>query len=402
MKKRLALVVNSLSGGGAERTVSNLSRGLAERYDVDIVVNDEEHIDYPYEGQIISLKMPSTKARTSTAYQIKALVKRTRLLKKLKKERNYAAVVSFSELTNLSNVLSRTENTKTILSVRNSVRNSSASSWKYLFIVNIVFPFCFKKADKTVACSKEIADELVQNCGLEKKKSYVIYNGLDLLEIKENLSKPLNEPICRENEKLIVTVGRLAKQKGQWHLIRVIKKLKEEGLPVKLIIVGEGSLQKELEKLVFEAGLKDAVVFSGFVKNPHQYMATADVVVFPSLYEGFSNTIAEALACGAPVISTDHETGAREILAPETDYRAKVHDRIEEAQYGLLVPVCDGIFRRADEPLTEEEQLMADAIRRMVTDSKWNEHYREAAPKRAEQLAIQTIAEEWIRVIENG
>ena len=78
----------------------------------------------------------------------------------------------------------------------------------------------------------------------------------------------------------------------------------------------------------------------------------------------------------------------------------KVHDHIEEAQYGVLIPVCDGVFRGTDGPLTKEEQMMADAIRRMVTDSKWSEHYRVAAPKRAEQLAIQTIAGEWIRVIE--
>ena len=145
-----------------------------------------------------------------------------------------------------------------------------------------------------------------------------------------------------------------------------------------------------------------AVVFSLFVKNPHQYMATADVVVFPSLYEGFSNTIAEALACGAPVISTDHETGAREILAPETDYRAKVHDRIEEAQYGLLVPVCDGIFRGVKEPLTKEEQMMAEAICRLVMNSKLGAQYRKAGPKRAEQLEIRSIVEAWTRVIEKG
>ena len=403
MKKRIALVVNTLSGGGAEKTVSNLSLALADVYDVDIIVNDTFHLDYPYRGNIISLNLPAFIRQENMGYQMLALVMRSALLLRMKKKRNYAALISVSGMTNLANVLSgkgKQRKTKTILSIHNDVGNTRNSGWRQRFVVTHLFPICFKYADRTVACSKEIADELIDECGLARERSVVIYNGLDLQRIKENTLKLPTQPLCKEDEKLVVSVGRMAKQKGQWHLVRAVKLLRDQGLPIKLVILGEGELRSQLEELVEEASLENSVFLPGFVKNPHQYMKRADAVVFPSLYEGFSNAIAEALACEAPVISTDHKTGAREILAPETDYRVKVHDRIEEAQYGILIPVCDGIFRRADEPLTEEEQLMADAIRRMVTDSKWNEHYREAAPKRAEQLAIQTIAGEWIRVIE--
>ena len=403
MKKRIALVVNTLSDGGAEKTVSNLSLALADVYDVDIIVNDTLHLDYPYQGNIISLNLPTFIRQENMGYQMLALVMRSALLLRMKKKRNYAAVISVSGMTNLSNILSgkgKQRKTKTILSVHNDVRNTRNRGWRKRFVVTRLFPICFKWADRTVACSREIADVLVNEYGLAREKSVVIYNGLDLQRIKENTLKLPTQPLCKEDEKLVVSVGRMIKEKGQWHLIRAVKLLRDQGMPIKLIILGEGELRSQLEELVEEAGLECNVFLPGFVKNPHQYMKRADAVVFPSLSEGFSNAIAEALACEVPVISTDHETGAREILAPETDYRVKVHDRIEEAQYGILIPVCDGIFRRADEPLTEEEQLMADAIRRVVTDSKWNEHYREAAPKRAEQLAIQTIASEWIRVIE--
>ena len=403
MKDRVALVVNTLSGGGAEKTVANLSRELSRFYEIDIVVNDDAHLQYSYQGNVISLRMPSVKNRMSTFYQLKALAKRIRLLKKLKKERHYKAGLSFSEMTNLSNVLSgegKQKKTKTILSMHNDVNNTRNSGWRQRFVVTHLFPICFKYADRTVACSKEIADELVDECGLAREKSVVIYNGLDLEKIRESASELPVESLCNKGEKLIVSVGRMNRQKGQWHLIRAVKMLRDQGLHIKLVILGEGELRSKLEELVEEAGLKNNVFLPGFVENPHQYMKRADAVVFPSLYEGFSNAIAEALACEAPVISTDHETGAREILAPDTDYRVKVHDHIEEGQYGILVPVCDGIFRGADEPLTKEEQLMAEAIRRMVTDPKLGEHYREAVPKRAEQLTIQAIAGEWIRVIE--
>ena len=124
MKDRVALVVNTLSGGGAEKTVANLSRELSRFYEIDIVVNDDVHLQYSYQGNVISLRMPSVKNRMSTFYQLKALAKRIRLLKKLKKERHYKAVLSFSEMTNLSNVMSgegKQKKTKTILSVHNDV-----------------------------------------------------------------------------------------------------------------------------------------------------------------------------------------------------------------------------------------------------------------------------------------
>ena len=401
MKDRIALVVNTLSGGGAEKTAANLSRLLSDRYSVDIIVNDDVHLQYSHQGRVLSLHMPEDNNRINFTYQIKALFRRTRVLKKLKRKRRYKAVLSFSEMTNLANVLSRTAKTKTILSVHNSVKNSRVSSWKHWIVVKYVFPFCFKRAEKTVSCSKEIAEELISHYSLERKKSAVIYNGLDLDGIKRNALSPFPNTVSKGDEKLIVTVGRLTRQKGQWHLIRTIKKLKDDGLPVKLIILGEGELRDRLEKLISEAEMETVVLLPGFVKNPHQYMAMADAVIFPSLYEGFSNAIAEALACGAAVISTDHETGAREILAPGTDYRIKVNNQIDEAEYGILTPVCDGIIRTADEPLTEEELLMAEAIREMILNSELNAHYREEAWKRALQLDLKHIALEWIQLIES-
>ena len=105
--------------------------------------------------------------------------------------------------------------------------------------------------------------------------------------------------------------------------------------------------------------------------------------------------------CGAPIISTDHETGAREILAPDTDYHRKTYDKIDEAQYGILVPVCDGEFRNVDLPLTMEEQLMADAICRLINNPELAEHYRTEVLIRAGQLDLSKIAEYWVQVIEN-
>lgn len=399
MKKRIAFVINSLSGGGAERTAANLSRYLSERYEIDIIVNDNAIPQYAYEGKIISLGMPATKNRMNTAYQLKALRKRIRLLRRLKEEKQYMAVLSFSEMTNLANVLT---GGKAIISVHNSDWLDQSADWKRRLTADCTFPYMFRKACRTVSCSAEIADELVKRYRLPEERSSVIYNGIEYEKIREKAFIHDRNHLCEDRERLIISVGRLTAEKGQWHLIRAFKKLHDDGLNAKLVILGEGELRGPLEQLITEGNLDNKVILPGFVENPEKFMASADAVVFPSLHEGFSNAIVEALACGAAVVSTDHVTGAREILAPDTDYHNKVYDRIDEAQYGILVPVCDGKTRHMDEPLTKEELLLADAIRRMVTDQQWSDHYRKVAPKRAEQLEIRSIVEAWTRVIEKG
>ena len=401
-KKRIALVINTLSGGGAEKTVSNLSRGLAGQYDIDIVVNDKACLDYPYRGRILSLGMPSGMKRTGVIYQILAVCRRTRALRWMKKSRKYAAVISFSEMTSLANVLSGNRFAKTVISVRNSVSRRKGQGLKQRLVLSLFLPYACRRADRTVSCSEEIAADLRAHYGLTREKSAVIYNGLELSRIRSMAAEPLpeEEETAFSGKKLLVTAGRLTGQKGQRHLLKAVKILKDQGIPAFLVILGEGELRASLEQAAGELGIKDQVYMPGFVENPYKYMARADVFVMPSLYEGFCNAVLEALACGAPVISTDHETGAREILAPGTDYRKKVKDRIDEAEYGILVPVCGDSSEGESGAGSGEERLLAEAIRRVLTDEKLAAHYREAAEKRAEEMNIESVCREWSRVIE--
>lgn len=398
MKKRIALVVNTLSGGGAEKTVSNLSRGLYGRYDIDIVVNDTQHLDYPYRGHVISLKVHPGQG---ALYQLLIVVRRMRVLRTLKKKRKYAAVISFSDMCNVSNAFSGKGYGKTILSVRNSLQREKDTSRIHQLLAPVIMPWCIKTADLTVSCSRGIDRELRERYRIRPDKSRVIYNGLELDTIREKAKEPLSlsEKEKTAGRKVIVCVGRFSRQKGHRHLLRAVKILKEEGISVRLLLLGEGELRPSLEKLVAELDIEDEVSMLGFCKNPYKYMACADVVVMPSLYEGFSNVLLEALACGAPVISTDHETGAREILAPDTDYRIKVKDQLDEAAYGILVPVCKGETGNNDNTL-KEEYLLAEAIRRVLTNEDLAAHYRTAALQRAEQLDIRTVCEKWARLIE--
>lgn len=400
MKKEIILVVNTLSGGGAEKVAANLSLYLQEKYSISFIVNDEAHLTYPFCGTTHSLKMPEEGNRMGTAYQIKALLRRTRLLRRMKKRPDCAAVLSFSEMTNLSNVLAGCGRNKgkTIISFHNAVEKRAGAGTKFRYMTRYVFPFMIRRADCVVSCSEEIADELGMLCRFPKGKRSVIYNGLDLEHIRGLASESFTDAenrLFENHEKTLISVGRLTRQKGHWHLLRVLKQLREEGIDAGLVLLGEGEMRGELEDLTDRLGLRDCAWMPGYVENPFKYLARADAAVFPSMYEGFSCAIAEALACGAPCVSTDHLTGAREILAPDTDYRTKVTDRAEYAAAGVLVPVCPGESTAADLPLTAEEKIMAGAVRTILADRETADRYREAAVQRARELAMDRICRQW-------
>src|SRR5690606_17870421 len=94
-----------------------------------------------------------------------------------------------------------------------------------------------------------------------------------------------------------------------------------------LVILGEGPMRDDIIEMADELGLRERVHLLGFRDNPADYVAHADVFVLTSLFEGFPNVVAEALALGRTVVATDAPGGAAEIL--------------QDGACGFLAPVGD-------------------------------------------------------------
>jgi len=167
MKKNIAILIPQLGGGGAERVASNLSLYLSDdKYNKYIIVNDDERLDYPYKGHLISLK---TKATKNIFGKIINLVKRIFKLKRIKKKYKIDTTISFLSGPNINNILSR-ENDKIIISVRNFISKEAKGFYGAIFKLSI--KYLYNKADKVVVVSNAIKDDLVKNFGLEEKKNY--------------------------------------------------------------------------------------------------------------------------------------------------------------------------------------------------------------------------------------
>ena len=95
--------------------------------------------------------------------------------------------------------------------------------------------------------------------------------------------------------------------------------------------MGEGELESYLKRLINKLNLQDNILMLGHSKNVYKYLKSSDLYVFPSIFEGFPNALAEAICMGLPCIATDFKTGAREIIAPTL--LGKKEKIVEQGEY---------------------------------------------------------------------
>lgn len=196
--------------------------------------------------------------------------------------------------------------------------------WRYLpSLLARVYP----RADAIVTVSTGVGDDLVNLTGLPRDRLTTIYNPVVWPGLAEAAGRPVSHPGFADGEApVLLAVGRLEQSKDYPMLIEAFTRLRAER-PVRLVILGEGRLRPALEARIEQLGIADDVWLPGWVDNPYAWMRQARLFVLSSAWEGLGNVLIEAMACGCPVVSTDCDSGPREIL--------------ENGRYGMLVPVGD-------------------------------------------------------------
>lgn len=395
-KKNIAILVQKLYGGGAERTAANLSMSLQDRYNVHLIVFNGSDIKYPYGGTLHDLKLPASKNKFN---RIRTFFKRVPAVKKIKQSENISVTISLMPGANLVNVRTRTGD-KIITSIRNQMSLSRNKSAIEKWWAKTQIRYTSKRSDLVVTLSDGVRDDLIKSFGINGDIIRTIYNPCDGDVLRE-AAEANREAASAVGSNSITTMGRLLDQKGQWHLIRAMSEVVKTVSDAKLYILGEGHLREPLVKLASDMGLSSNIEFMGFVEAPHAYVMNSSVFVLPSLYEGLGNVILESMSCGVPCVCTDCLSGPREILAPGTAYKQTLTD-IEYAEYGVLVSVGDKGHFNSDEPLTKAELQMASAIVTMLTDKDLNDRYVSKSSERVKEFAPEVISAKWAEVIESN
>ena len=167
--------------------------------------------------------------------------------------------------------------------------------------------FIYHRYDAIVSISIQAEEQLLKWLNATKNEAYrVIENGIDLVRYKEakNYKKCDLFPNCNHEDIFLVMVGSFSVQKNHKNMILALKQLPEN---YKLLLVGEGPLQTDIEDLVRNNGLELRIKFLGFRKDVAEIMHTCDVLVIPSLWEGFGLIAAEGMASGIAIASSNVE-----------------------------------------------------------------------------------------------
>lgn len=201
--------------------------------------------------------------------------------------------------------------------------------------LNYVYP----RVDRIVAVSDGAADSAADCLDMSRKKITVIKNPINSDRLKEQAAEPLRHPWFADGRKndppTIVYSGRLTVSKDVGTLVRAFALLREK-MPANLALIGEGGERGRIERLVKELGIEAHVALLGYQRNPHKYVARADLFALSSLFEGFATGIAEALTLGTPAVATDCPSGPAELLP--ADRLAPIGDpgALAEAMYRVL------------------------------------------------------------------
>ena len=390
-EKHIGLFLSSLAGGGAERVFLSLAEAFARcghRVDVVLsVLRGELVSEIPTSIRVIELgaadpitvlwtliRLPLHTWSTVLPNMILRRRKKVRSLHRLEQYLLQQCPDVLLASTDIPNLLALwggwLARTKTRVFVKADV---NLTTWveeapdslqrKLPRLIRAWYP----RAHGIVAVSGGLADELAGLTGLPRDRINVIHNPVDCERIAKLASEDPEDPWFGPGQPpVVLAAGRLHPQKDYPTLLRAFAQLRREQ-KARLVILGEGSERPHLESLAGELGIAEDLRLMGFRPNPFAYMSRSAVFVLSSAWEGLSNVLIEALACGCPVVSTNCPHGPAEVL--------------ENGKHGRLVPVRD-------------HEALAKAIQLTLQ----SEADPEKARIRARQFDIEIVAQRYLRL----
>ena len=373
-RKKILFLIESLSGGGAEKILTTILNNInTNKFDVTLccIVNTGQFLNDIPNNVAYQYIIPNPKETNS-------------LWSKLKYTLKYKLVYSWLPLNWVYKLwvpkgndieIAFVEGFSTKLLSKSSSKSKKIAWLHTDFGYNHWTPIVFKnnrqeevtysKFNNVVCVSHVVKDSLLK---IYPSLNNVIvkYNPINDILIR-NMSTISSGIECRNVESLkLISVGRLAPQKGYDRLLPIIKRLYDNGHNISLTILGEGSERNKLEEYIAKNNLENIVSIPGFMPNPYSIIKEHDLFVCSSRAEGYSTAVTEALILGLPVITTDC-SGMRELLG-------------ENNEYGVIVQ--------------NDEESLYNGIKKFLENKSYLEFYTTKAIDRGKKFSLTSLMNE--------
>lgn len=376
MKKDILFIIPSLSAGGGEKSLINLLEQIDyKRYNVylfalnkeglflDFVPSEVNVIENSIDLEIFKLPLHKSIIKFLSKGKLQLTIDRIMFFIKNKKkisiskreqyawkyirgaigslDKNYDVAIGYLEKTSNYICVDCVQANKKIGWIHtdyNKLEADKAFDDRYL-----------SKLDYIVTVSEECGEVLKKEFNNIEKRVKVIKNIVSPSTIRkmslENIDITKND-----NEKILVSVGRLSHEKGFDIAVKACKILKDNGMKIKWILVGEGIERSLLEKLINENQLKDEFLLIGASSNPYKYLSKADIYVQPSRFEGKSIAMDEAKILNKPIVATNFST---------------VKDQITDKVDGIITEMNSKDLASGIEKLIKDNELYFSIIKNL-------------------------------------
>ncbi len=392
MKQKVAILVNSLLAGGAERFVSLVLASLADDFETHLLLLENIiEYDLPPGQRVVDLN--TNGVRSADVANLLRMPFVALSIKKYCNDNEIPLLISFSNRPNLASCLAKKLglNAKLFISERtytSALYNKKSLRGKFgRFITSTLYPM----ADAILPNSKGSRISLEQDFNI--KSTYIeVKNAIVLDDIRRKMTAPVDD--VQFDKFTFVCVGGFRLVKNHRLLVEAFAGLENKN--TQLLLIGTGYKQhgegekvlQDIRDMVKSLSLEDRVIFLGQQDNPFKYLSRSDCFVLSSEFEGFPNVLIEALACGLPVISTDCPTGPREILAPLSDNLKDGLLSYEIGEYGMLVP-------------TKNASALTSAMEEMIRNEDLRADYEAKGDKRAAEFDSKVVMREFNQIVEN-
>jgi glycosyltransferase involved in cell wall biosynthesis len=322
MKERILYIIDNLEFGGGERVFLQLIKGLCAKYDVSVIAHP---------GGLFFQELEKVEVKIYPIDMIgRFCLKRLVEIRKIINEEIVDIVHSQGARSDFTArlVSFSGKRPKIISTVAMPVLGFDVSVFKkmtYYCADWITSPL----VDRYLVVSKILKNHLTIHYPISPSRIEVIYNGIEVDQYRSDEALKCawrNKNGFQKNDMLIVAIGRLVWQKGFEYLIECVSEIARTYPDVKILIVGDGPLRQRLEALSKELGVRDNVIFAGFRSDIKEILSAIDILVIPSILEGFPMITLEAMAMAKPIIATNIDG---------------ITEQIADGVNGILVPPKD-------------------------------------------------------------